>query len=68
MNISMNPRFVLNKNGDKEFALLPFEEFEKMCELLEDYKDLMDLREAVENSNGESLTFDEIKKKYDYPN
>ena len=37
---------ILQKNGKNEFAILPYEEFEALRELAEDYEDVRDLREA----------------------
>ena len=42
---------ILKKNGKKEFAILPFEEFEKIKTLLEDYEDILALREAKEKED-----------------
>ncbi len=43
--IALHPN-VLKKNGKKEFAVLPYEEFLKVQTALNDYADLMDLRDA----------------------
>jgi PHD/YefM family antitoxin component YafN of YafNO toxin-antitoxin module len=37
---------VIEKEGKKEFIVLPYEEFLAIKENLEDYEDLKDLREA----------------------
>ncbi|MCK5805405.1 MAG: type II toxin-antitoxin system Phd/YefM family antitoxin [Lentisphaeria bacterium] len=37
---------ILKKNGKKEFAVLPYDEFERITEELADYEDLKDLRSA----------------------
>ena len=37
---------VLEKEGKKEFVVLPYEEFLTIKEALEDFEDLKDLREA----------------------
>jgi PHD/YefM family antitoxin component YafN of YafNO toxin-antitoxin module len=37
---------VIEREGKKEFVVLPYEEFLKIKESLEDYEDLKDLREA----------------------
>jgi len=39
---------VIKKNGKKEYAILPYEEFLKVQEELDDYEDLRCLREAKE--------------------
>jgi hypothetical protein len=37
---------ILKKNGKKEFAVLPYEEFVKLQEWIEDMEDLLELRKA----------------------
>jgi len=60
--ISINPQ-VLEKNGKKEFAILPYEDFLKMQEELECYNDLRILREAKqEEQNTSPVSFEEAKK------
>ncbi|MCD4811429.1 type II toxin-antitoxin system Phd/YefM family antitoxin [bacterium] len=60
--ISINPQ-ILEKNGKKEFAILPYEDFLKMQEELECYNDLRILREAKqEEQNASSVSFEEAKK------
>ena len=60
--ISINPQ-VLEKNGKKEFAILPYEDFLKMQEELECYNDLRILREAKqEEQNASRVSFEEAKK------
>jgi hypothetical protein len=39
---------ILSKNGRKEFAILPYEEFLALQEWLADVEDLLDLRAAKE--------------------
>lgn len=48
----LNPQ-IIEKKGKKEFVVLPYEEFLKIQEALEDYEDLRDLRKAKEDSRGE---------------
>ncbi|MFO7810939.1 MAG: type II toxin-antitoxin system Phd/YefM family antitoxin [Candidatus Delongbacteria bacterium] len=49
---------IIEKEGKKEFVVIPVKEFEKIQEMIEDYEDLRDLREAKESSKGEkSLSF-----------
>lgn len=40
---------ILTKNGRKEFAVLPYEEFLALQEWLEDLEDLVELRAAKES-------------------
>ncbi|AFZ25003.1 Phd_YefM [Cylindrospermum stagnale PCC 7417] len=60
--IELHPEF-LTKNGQKEFAVLPYEEFLKIKELLEDLEDLRDLREAKEEEkDSPSVSLAEVKE------
>jgi hypothetical protein len=60
--IQLHPEF-LTKNGNKEFAVLPYEEFIKIQELLEDLQDLQELREAKqEEKNSPLISLNEVKK------
>jgi len=44
---------ILERDGKKEFAVLPYEEFECLMEALSDYEDLRELREAKEAKEAE---------------
>lgn len=44
---------IIEKEGKSEFVVLPYEEYQALTELMHDYEDLMDLREAKEESKGE---------------
>jgi PHD/YefM family antitoxin component YafN of YafNO toxin-antitoxin module len=60
--IELHPEFI-SKNGQKEFAVLPYEEFLQIQELLEDLEDLRDLREAKQDEKDKpSVSLDEVKK------
>lgn len=43
--MSIHPQ-IIEKEGKKEFVILPYEEFLAIKESLEDYEDLKELREA----------------------
>ena len=43
--LDLNPQ-VIKKDGKKEFVILPYEEFVRIQEQLEDYEDLQILRDA----------------------
>lgn len=43
--ITLHPR-ILEREGRKAFAILPYEEYVKVREELDDYEDLKDLRKA----------------------
>jgi hypothetical protein len=60
--IELHPEF-LTKNGQRQFAVLPYEEFLKVQELLEDLEDLQDLRNAkTEEQDSASVSLIEVKK------
>ena len=61
--ISLHPEF-LSKNGKKEFAVLPYEEFVRIEELLADLEDLRDLRVAkLSEAQLPRVTLEEVKRR-----
>lgn len=60
--ISLHPEF-LTKDGKKEFAVLPYEEFVALQEVLADAADLIDLREAkADESTAAGVPLSEVKR------
>ncbi|NHQ60842.1 type II toxin-antitoxin system Phd/YefM family antitoxin [Chlorobium sp. BLA1] len=58
----LNPQ-IIEKGGKKEFVVLPYEEYQAIEELMEDYMDLIDLREAkAEGHDQSSVPLDEVIK------
>ena len=54
---------IIKKNGKKEYVILPYEEFLKVQEELEDYEDLRCLRDAKEaEKNSPTVGIAEVKK------
>jgi len=52
---------IIEKHGKKEFAVIPYKEFLRMQEELEDYSDLRDLRKAKADSrNQQGRRFDDV--------
>lgn len=45
---------IIGKEGKKEFVVLPYDEFIKIQDALEDYEDLKLLRKEKEKSKGQS--------------
>jgi hypothetical protein len=43
--MSIHPQ-IIEKNGIKEFAVIPYQEFMEIQQILEDFEDLQSLREA----------------------
>ena len=63
--LALHPN-ILEKEGKKEFVILPFEEFKKIEDILMDYEDLKDLREAKsKEEKSKSYSIDEAKKMLD---
>jgi hypothetical protein len=55
---------IIRKNGNKEYAILPYQEFLKVQEELENYEDLRCLREVKEaEKNAPTIGIAELKKK-----
>ncbi|MCD6116721.1 type II toxin-antitoxin system Phd/YefM family antitoxin [bacterium] len=61
--IAIHPN-ILEKDGKKEFVVLPYSEFLKIQEELADYEDLRILREAKQNEKDAStISLEKMKKK-----
>jgi len=59
--IEVHPE-LLRKNGQIEFVVLPYEEYQALQELLSDYQDLLDLRAAKDSEFDKSTTsFSDVK-------
>ena len=55
---------IIKKNGKKEYAILPYEEFLKVQEALEEFEDLRCLREAKEaEKDAPTIGMAELKEK-----
>jgi PHD/YefM family antitoxin component YafN of YafNO toxin-antitoxin module len=55
---------IIKKNGKKDYVVLPYKEFLKVQEELEDYDDLRSLREAKETEkDAPTIGMAEVKKK-----
>ena len=60
--MTLHPQ-IIEKEGKKEFVVLPYEEFIQIQETLEDFEDLKALREAKEEEKNQSSTsLDEVVK------
>lgn len=57
---------IIEKNGKKEFVVIPYEEFVRVRDELEEFEDLRQLREAKEQEkNAPSYTIEDAKKQLD---
>ncbi len=55
---------ILKRNGKNEFAILPYEEFIRVQETLDDYEDLKALRMAkAKEKNSKTVSLKEVKEK-----
>jgi hypothetical protein len=62
--IELHPEF-LTKNGEKQFAVLSYQEFVALQEWLEDAEDLLYLRTAVkEEANAPTISLSELEKEF----
>ena len=60
--LTLHPK-ILQMEGKKVFAVLPYEEFLKLQEQLDDYEDLKDLRAAkAEEANAPVTPLDDVRK------
>ena len=60
--INLNPEFI-TKNGKPQFAVIPYEEFIILKDLLENLEDLCDLRIAKqEESNQPTVSLSKVKQ------
>ena len=61
--VKLHPQ-VLERDGKRQFVILPYEEFVELQERLADAEDLADLNKAKEESAGETpIPFDEAKQR-----
>jgi PHD/YefM family antitoxin component YafN of YafNO toxin-antitoxin module len=61
--LTLHPN-ILERNGRKAFAVLPFEEFEKVRSELADYEDLKTLRAAkVKEGRSPTITLANVQKR-----
>jgi hypothetical protein len=62
--LPLHPQIV-KKNGNKQFVLLPYEEFVAIRERLEDADDLLELRRAkAKEGKSASLSLSKVRRRY----
>ncbi len=62
--IELHPEF-LTKNGEKQFAVLSYQEFVALKEWLEDAEDLLDIRAAQKNeADAPTVLLSELEKEF----
>lgn len=61
--VTLHPN-ILERDGKKAFAVLPYEEFVRIGEELHDFEDLKDLRAAkAEEANAPTTSLASVRKK-----
>jgi hypothetical protein len=59
---------IIKKNGKKEYVVMPYDEFLRVQEELDDYQNLRCLREAKEaDQYAPTISIDELKKQLKTP-
>ncbi len=54
---------IIEKRGKKEFAVIPYKDYVRMQEDLEDYYDLLELRKAkADPRNKKEFSFEEVAR------
>lgn len=62
--MNLNPQ-IIKKNGESEFVILPYNDYLKIKQIIEDYKDIVDLRKAKSDTIHEpSIPFEQVLKKF----
>jgi hypothetical protein len=59
-DLELHPSFI-EREGKREYAVLPYEEFERLQEFIEDAQDLFAIRQAKAEDDGEYLTLAEVE-------
>ena len=59
-SLELHPSFI-EREGKREYAVLPYDEFEKLRSFIEDARDLFALRQAKAEDDGEHLTLAEVE-------
>jgi hypothetical protein len=61
-SIELHPEF-LTSGGERQFAVIPYDEFVALQEWIEDTQDMFDLRLArEENKDAPTYTIEEVRK------
>ena len=58
--LELHPSFI-EREGKKEYAVLPIEEFERLQTFIEDARDLFLLRQAKAEDSGERISLAEVE-------
>ena len=59
-NLELHPSFI-EREGKREYAVLPYDEFEKLRSFIEDAQDLFAIRQAKAEDDGDYLTLAEVE-------
>ena len=60
--LELHPQ-IISRNGQREWAVLPWDEFEKLRALIEDAQDLRDLEASIrENADDAPLPYEQVRR------
>lgn len=64
VSMELKPQ-IIKKNGESEFVVLPYHDYLKIRQVLEDYEDLIDMRIAKSETVREpSIPFSQVEEKF----
>jgi hypothetical protein len=60
MDLKLHPSFI-ERDGKREYAVLPYDEYLKLQALIEDAQDLLALRQAKQEDDGEHVSLAQVE-------
>ena len=60
--LELHPSFI-EREGKKEYAVLPIDEFDRLQTFIEDAQDLLTLRQAKAEDDGERISLAEVEER-----
>ena len=60
--LELHPSFI-EREGKKEYAVLPIDEFDRLQTFIEDAQDLFTLRQAKAEDDGERISLAEVEER-----
>jgi hypothetical protein len=61
-DLELHPSFI-EREGKREYVVLPYEEFKRLQEFIEDAQDLFAIRQAKAEDDGERIPLAEVEKR-----
>ncbi|MDQ3397051.1 MAG: type II toxin-antitoxin system Phd/YefM family antitoxin [Deinococcota bacterium] len=60
--LELHPSFI-ERDGKREYAVLPYDEYLELQALIEDAQDLLSLRQAKQEDDGERVSLAEVEER-----